>query len=307
MDASQGYRQLPAVVKKTLVQDATPPGGVRPQPVQPRAICSHLAYRSRAERYAHRMRNGGDRVPGGAAGRRHRPVGPETPARPSTDGGASLFTPAYRASHAPAGPYPGQTGVASLAAAGSGMPPAAAAADHDADAKPPPGSAFDDDDRPVIERAWPEPGEPQADDDQPADDDPAGGYSWAADDLTSAGHSWSRNDLGGAHPAAELKASNAVRGFPPAPGEPLPIYPPGPFAAWNRSAPTDSRGLVLPQARAGGDTDASSQLAVATITPSDFDTDFSIPAIRDPAPGAAGSAGTDVGSRRTRSAPPGAG
>jgi hypothetical protein len=40
----------------------------------------------------------------------------------------------------------------------------------------------------------------------------------------------------------------AVRGFPPAPGQPPPLYPPGQFAAWNRmsAATGDSRAGTLP-------------------------------------------------------------
>jgi hypothetical protein len=73
-----------------------------------------------------------------------------------------------------------------------------------------------------------------------------------------------------------MRASNAVRGFPPAPGEPLPVYAPGPFAAWNqRDADT---GQDEPDRRA----DRSRQLAAASITPVEFDTDFSLPAIKDP-------------------------
>jgi len=33
-----------------------------------------------------------------------------------------------------------------------------------------------------------------------------------------------------------------IRGFPPAPGQPPPLYPPGPFAAWNRSPGPDGTG-----------------------------------------------------------------
>jgi hypothetical protein len=85
--------------------------------------------------------------------------------------------------------------------------------------------------------------------------------------------------------------SNAVRGFPPAPGDPPPVYPPGPFAAWNRGQPDRQRGRGSQAAgsRAGGHADTS-QLATATITPDEFDTDYSLPAIKDPIPGQAGRA-----------------
>ncbi len=90
-------------------------------------------------------------------------------------------------------------------------------------------------------------------------------YSWVSDDVSL----W----------PDEKVLSSTVRGFPPAPGEPLPVYPPGPFAAWNRGQPGQVGG------RGGHDTEnkaGSSQLASATITPDEFDTDFSLPAIKDP-------------------------
>ena len=101
--------------------------------------------------------------------------------------------------------------------------------------------------------------------------------------------------------------SNAVRGFPPAPGDPLPAYPPGPFAAWNRG-PRDrqrGRGGQAAGSRAGGQADTS-QLATASITPDEFDTDYSLPAIKDPLPGPAGRATAAAGlDRRSAGAPGG--
>jgi len=124
-----------------------------------------------------------------------------------------------------------------------------------------------------------------------------GGPSWPDDDLGSP-YSWSTGDpdawpgtsLSGRDAVTQL-ASNAVRGFPPAPGDSLPAYPPGPFAAWNRGQPGSSDGR--PADRAGGLADGS-QLAVATITPDEFDTDYSLPAIKDPVPGKAGRAAADI-------------
>jgi hypothetical protein len=99
--------------------------------------------------------------------------------------------------------------------------------------------------------------------------------------------------------------SNAVRGFPPAPGDPLPVYPPGPFAAWNRGQPDRRRGRAGQAAgsRAGGHADTS-QLAIAAITPDEFDTDYSLPAIKDPIPGQPGraAAGRAAADRDQRSA-----
>jgi len=106
-------------------------------------------------------------------------------------------------------------------------------------------------------------------------------YSWTSDDVSL----WPDENV----------LTNAVRGFPPAPGEPLPIYPPGPFAAWNRGQPDQGggRGGQDTQHRAG-----SSQLVTATITPDEFDTDYSLPAIKDPIPGqAARAGGADRGRR----------
>ena len=37
-------------------------------------------------------------------------------------------------------------------------------------------------------------------------------------------------------------AKGPVRGFPPAPGQPPPVYPPGQFSAWNRAARTPPDG-----------------------------------------------------------------
>src|SRR6266702_4103667 len=52
------------------------------------------------------MRNAGERTPGGSAGRRQRRTPAEQPPPAAGAGGASLFTPAYRVSHAAAGTRP---------------------------------------------------------------------------------------------------------------------------------------------------------------------------------------------------------
>jgi hypothetical protein len=112
-------------------------------------------------------------------------------------------------------------------------------------------------------------------------------YTWASDDV-------------GLWPGEKV-VTNAVRGFPPAPGEPLPVYPPGPFAAWNRGQPGqgDARDLQDTQRRAG-----SSQLVSARITPDEFDTNHSLPAIKDPIPGRENlaSGGRDQGRRSAEAA-----
>ncbi|HKR71079.1 MAG TPA: hypothetical protein VJT16_19725 [Streptosporangiaceae bacterium] len=110
-------------------------------------------------------------------------------------------------------------------------------------------------------------------------DDLDSGYSWSADDPDA----WPAMSLSGRDAVGQPARSNAVRGFPPAPGDPLPVYPPGPFAAWNVGQPGRSDGRSGQSGRAGL-TDASA-LTTATITPDEFDTDYSLPAIKDPIPG----------------------
>src|SRR5258708_8273419 len=56
------------------------------------------------------MRNAGDGTPGGSTGRRQRVPAPAGTARPAGNGGASLFTPAYRVRHADAPSSPGSPG-----------------------------------------------------------------------------------------------------------------------------------------------------------------------------------------------------
>ena len=115
-------------------------------------------------------------------------------------------------------------------------------------------------------------------------DAPAGGYSWLTSTESESG--WPVASF-----ASPSTARNAIRGFAPAPDEPLPVYPPGPFAAWNRS--TSERGGRPERAK---DRDASGRVlaAAATITPDEFDTDYSLPAIKDPIPGPpASKRGTD--------------
>ena len=101
-----------------------------------------------------------------------------------------------------------------------------------------------------------------------ADDPQGGGYSWQSD-------AWPGYSGEGAPNVA-----NAIRGFPPVPDEQLPIYPPGPFAAWNRgrSDPLESSSR---NTRLTGQ-DSARMLATATITPDEFDTNHSLPAIKDP-------------------------
>jgi hypothetical protein len=200
------------------------------------------------------MRNAGDRTPGRSPGHRQRAADAE---QPSPGGGASLFTPAYRVSQPPTGSSAAGPG----GAAGSGGPGGPGGRG---------GSSG-----PV----WP-------------DDDVRSAYSWATEDEDSA---WPGTGLADRGTMAANVLSNAVRGFPPAPGEPLPVYPPGPFAAWNRgqSDRPRRRGGQAPGSRVGGHADAS-KLGAATITPDEFDTDYSLPAIKDPVPAQAGRAAAGV-------------
>lgn len=213
------------------------------------------------------MRNAGDRSPSGSTGRRQRAVASDAPGRASGNGG-SLFVPAYRVNRP--GSAPGESaphGAAdgtAYAQAGAGYDWADDNATHSTSAA---AGYLDGDDLAGGGSDWP--------------DEPVGTlYSWADD---TAGEPWPQASLPG-NLSARSSASNAVRGLPPAPGDPPHLYPPGPFAAWNRSASADADRGGHPGARRG---DPSRQLAAATITPDEFDTDFSLPAIRDPAPGSA--------------------
>ncbi len=237
------------------------------------------------------MRNAGDRAPGGSGGRRQRGASPETSSRAGGNGGASLFTPAYRVSHAGRAARTAGTGHdaddsgyvtaddrrrdgAGQSAAGYGWSEGTAS-------RPDAGYRRGDPDGDGGEPLW------------PGDADRSTGYGHAPDE-----DSWPDSGANWARPAAP-ELSRALRGFPPAPGEPLPVYPPGPFAAWNRSA----AGRDAQRGRGQTPTDTAPGIAAATITPDEFDTNHSLPAIKDPSPGSAARSGgrTAVADRaRTR-------
>lgn len=219
------------------------------------------------------MRNAGDGTPGGSSGRRQR-VAPAPPAeRPTGNGGASLFTPAYRVRHAA---VPSQVGQDRLSI-GAGR----AGAGYGGTGEQPGDSAFWSEQNSVS--GWAQ--------DEPADS----GYSWLVEDSPTGG--WPGGSLTSRdYPARSPR--NAIRGFVPVPDEPLPTYPPGPFAAWNRSCADreqrrdDYATSSAPGSDYGWDRQtprqASTQaLATATITPDEFDTNHSLPAIKDPIPGTA--------------------
>lgn len=210
------------------------------------------------------MRNAGDGMPGGSSGRRQRAAEPPAAARPAGNGGASLFTPAYRVRH-PA-PVPGAGGQATTPREGG----------YGYDASPYQGTDYSDGSSGY------------------SGDLPGGGYSWMTDDADSSG--WPVAGLSG-YGSAGRGVSNAIRGFAPVPDEPLPSYPPGPFAAWNRGPNVSSEGGAE---RDSGDSRAGSSrlLTAATITPDEFDTDYSLPAIKDPLrPSSSSSAGRGAGGR----------
>ena len=253
------------------------------------------------------MRNAGDRAPGGSAGRRSRAAAVPAEHVAAGSPGASLFTPAYRVSHA----APDAGGFGQPYGAGQATDPDGAAArpyrypweepeaDADGTGASAPGRTSD--------------GSADWDDDYP-------GYSWliGEDDDQQAGADWASLGLSGTRPAPP-SASRAVRGLAPYPDDPLPVYPPGPFAAWNQAPPAGLDSIVGPDS--GGDPDSASDLstatgrarygdhgsaegrgpagdrrdlsadrnagqAAATISPTDFDTDYAIPAITDPVLGA---------------------
>jgi hypothetical protein len=60
---------------------------------------------------------------------------------------------------------------------------------------------------------------------------------------------------GSAGPAGSAAGKGPIRGFPPAPGQPPPLYPPGPFSAWNRAPWPGDNGYGDPGA-VGPDTGA---------------------------------------------------
>ena len=241
------------------------------------------------------MRNAGDRAaPGGRPHGTPRDAGAGgrvsgSSGRPGdggdqapSPGGASLFTPAYRVSHADAGGQPG-TGSAAPAGygdAGYGRPAADVSGSGYSRADGEQGQARGGYDRDDYGSA----GYGAADGPAWPDDELGSPYSWSTGDPDA----WPGTSLPDA--GAQHLMSNAVRGFPPDPGDALPVYPPGPFAAWNRGQPGRQDGRDGRAGRAGALADGS-QLATATITPDEFDTDYSIPAIKDPLPGQADRSG----------------
>jgi hypothetical protein len=78
----------------------------------------------------------------------------------------------------------------------------------------------------------------------------ASGHSGAGGRGGTGGHSGTGGPAAWPGGAAEGTTSKGpVRGFPPAPGQPAPLYPPGQFAAWNRMSAARA---ATPGARPGG-------------------------------------------------------
>jgi hypothetical protein len=253
------------------------------------------------------MRNAGEGTPGGSAGRRQRAVAPAATARPPGNAGASLFTPAYRVRHAstvPAADTRDRTGTN-----------APRAGDRDYGSAPTdqagPGYRYSELDGP--EAPYLGNYEPEQVPSSWEDDDSPGGYSGEYSRAVDVGA-----DTGGWPAFAERgdeprSLANAIRGFPPVPDEPLPTYPPGPFAPWNRGTSDRSdvgRGTAA-QVAAGFDTSRPGGgrrsrdvgprgLTAATITPDEFDTNHSLPAIKDPVLGKESTASTGASNSRTR-------
>jgi hypothetical protein len=85
--------------------------------------------------------------------------------------------------------------------------------------------------------------------DQPAPSDPsvfAPGYSTGRTGGRASGRAAARGGADHYGSTGGTANKGPIRGFPPAPGQPPPLYPPGQFSAWNRTP------------RAGGDADGGS-------------------------------------------------
>jgi hypothetical protein len=233
------------------------------------------------------MRNAGEGPPGGSTGRRQRVPAQAGTGQPTANGGASLFTPAYRVRHAAVPSEPDQDGFGRAPSRSSGT-------DYGTDTTGQLTTGYDwsDADQPVLSYRQADLDSGAADGTQ-ADDISGGGYSWMTDGQ-SAGANWPSLAAGGAGTAVS-RLSNAIRGLPPVPDEPLPSYPPGPFAAWNRRG-SDGRDAATSTAGNSADLFArqdqgahplpaegsARMLSTATITPDEFDTNHSLPAIKDP-------------------------
>ena len=94
-------------------------------------------------------------------------------------------------------------------------------------------------------------------------------------------------DAGSAHGAAAARTvygaaggtagKGPVRGFPPAPGQSAPVYPPGQFSAWNQASGR------IPEGRSDGGTGKDAWPAAASAEHGFAKPDYSVLAVSDPA------------------------
>ena len=100
---------------------------------------------------------------------------------------------------------------------------------------------------------------------------PAGGPAATQGGTAATGTSWYGSPAGGA------AGKGPVRGYPPVPGQPPPIYPPGQFAAWNRQPVRPRSQSDQPGQQADRNTAERDQLG------SRSDPGYSVLAVSDPA------------------------
>ncbi|HEY2689629.1 MAG TPA: hypothetical protein VGJ50_14385 [Streptosporangiaceae bacterium] len=135
--------------------------------------------------------------------------------------------------------------------------------------------------------------------DQPAPSDPsvfAPGYSTGRAGGRVSGRAAARG--GDGHYGSTGGAANKgpIRGFPPAPGQPPPLYPPGQFSAWNRTPRSGGDALEGASPASGAwSTLSSTGGSVATAPPRADTTGRGYPGLDDPDLGHADLGRTDLG------------
>ena len=137
--------------------------------------------------------------------------------------------------------------------------------------------------------------------DQPTPSDPsvfAPGYSTGRAGGRVSGRAAARG--GDGHYGSTGGAANKgpIRGFPPAPGQPPPLYPPGQFSAWNRTPRSGGDALDGASPASGAwSTLSSTGGSVATAPPRADTTGRGYPGLDDPDLGHADLGRTDLGRR----------
>ena len=135
--------------------------------------------------------------------------------------------------------------------------------------------------------------------DQPTPSDPsvfAPGYSTGRAGGRVSGRAAARG--GDGHYGSTGGAANKgpIRGFPPAPGQPPPLYPPGQFSAWNRTPRSGGDALDGASPASGAwSTLSSTGGSVATAPPRADTTGRGYPGLDDPDLGHADLGRTDLG------------